>query len=783
MLAMMLVSCVLGAVAEPLTAVPFTDVTVEDTFWAPRLEAARQNTLPANFKWCEDTGRIGNFQKASGAIEGKFEGIYFNDSDVYKVIEGASYMLHASPDPKLDAYLDDLIAKIAAAQQPDGYLNTYFTLVEPDKRWADLPVKHELYCAGHMFEAAVAHYRATGKRTFLDVACRFADYIDSVFGPGKKYGVPGHEEIELALVKLYQATGERRYLDLAKFFIDERGRTDHRASYGDYCQDHLPVRNQREIAGHAVRAMYLYSGVADVARLTGDQPLVDTMDRIWDDVVLRKMYITGGIGPSAKNEGFTVAYDLPNDSAYAETCASIGMALWNHRLNLLHADAKYADIVEQVAYNGLLSGLALDGEHYFYVNPLASRGAHNRQPWFGCACCPTNLVRWVPSLPGYVYARDKSGLYVNLYVAGSGKVSMPRGEVTISQQTNYPWDGAIRLTFMLPKPATFTLNLRIPGWCENYTVAVDAHSLATEVGTETLTPPVRNGYARIERRWAPGDTITLNLAMPVRRVYANPHVAADVGRVALQRGPIVYCLEGMDNAGRVRSMALPPDEPVTAEYRPDLLGGVTVLTGRALARLPENWNGAAPARLYKTGVAFEEVDFTAVPYCVWDNRDPGPMVVWLPEAPSLAEEPPIPTIANQSRASATHVQGDLEALADGIEPANSNDQAVPRFTWWDHKGTTEWVEYAFAKPAEVRAVDVYWFDDTGAGGCRVPAEWQLLYRDGTGWKPVEKLGTYGIAPNQYNHVKFQPVKTEALRLVAKLQNNFSAGILEWRVLD
>jgi hypothetical protein len=330
---------------------------------------------------------------------------------------------------------------------------------------------------------------------------------------------------------------------------------------------------------------------------------------------------------------------------------------------------------------------------------------------------------------------------------------------------------------MPPKPVTFTLNLRIPGWCEDYTVMVDAHSLATEVGTETITPPVRKGYAVIERKWAPGDTVTLNLAMPVRRVYANPRVTANMGRVALQRGPVVYCLEGVDNGGRVRSMALPPDASVTSEYRPDLLGGVTVLTGRSLARVPEDWTGA----LYKGGVGFEEANFTAVPYCVWDNREPGPMVVWLPEAPSLAEEPPVPTIANRSRVSATHVQGDPAALADGIEAANSNDQSVPRFTWWDHKGTTEWVQYEFAQPSEVSSVDVYWFDDTGAGECRVPAEWQVLYKDGADWKPVQKPGDYGVAPNQFNRVEFAPVTAEGLRLVVKLRNNFSGGILEWKV--
>lgn len=769
MLAAIMTVCLIGAADGPLTAVPFTDVTVEDGFWAPRLETARQKTLPANFKWCEDTGRISNFAKAGGLAEGKFEGIYFNDSDVYKVIEGASYMLHAAPDPELDAYLDALIAKIAAAQQPDGYLNTYFTLVAPDKRWSDLPAKHELYCAGHLFEAAVAHYRATGKRSLLDVACRLADYIGTVFGPGKKYGVPGHEEIELALVKMYQATGERRYLELAEFFVDQRGNHENRKGYGDYCQDHIPIREQNEIAGHAVRAMYLYSGVADVARLNGDKALVNMMGRIWNDVVHRKMYVTGGIGPSAKNEGFTVAYDLPNDSAYAETCASIGMALWNHRLNLLHADASYADVVERVAYNGLLSGIGLDGEHFFYVNPLASRGSHHRQTWFGCACCPTNLVRWLPSLPGYVYAEGAGGIYVNLYTAGVGNITYKGRAVTVRQETNYPWEGNVKMTVSLSKPREFALNLRIPGWCNAYRIKVCG---------DRVNPECVKGYARIERKWSDGDEVELDLAMPVRRVRANPLVEADRGRVALQRGPIVYCLEGVDNGGRVRSLALPPDSPVTAEHRPGLLGGVTVLTGRALARTPEDWNGA----LYKTGVGYEEVEFTAVPYCVWDNREPGPMVVWLPEALGLAEIPPTPTVANQSLASSTHVEGEISALSDGIEPANSNDQSIPRFTWWDHKGSTEWVQYEFSEPSEVSAVEVYWFDDTGVGQCRVPAEWKVLWNDGSGWKPVDVKGGCGVAPDRFNRAEFKPVAAHGLRLVVKLQEGFSGGILEWKVM-
>ena len=407
-----------------LKAVPFTAVQVRDSFWAPRLQTNREKSLPHNFKWCEDTGRFSNFAKAAGLVQGEFEGIYFNDSDVYKVLEGASYSLADHPDPALDRMTDEVIAKIAAAQRKDGYLNTYYTLVEPGKEWTECGVKHELYCAGHLIEAAVAHYRATGKRTLLDVAIRYANYIDSLFGPGKKADVPGHEEIELALVKLYEVTGDERYLELSKFFLTSRGKPAQRKQlYGEYCQDHRPVAEQTEIVGHAVRAMYLYSGVADVAAYTGDETFVAAMAKLWDDVVLHKMYITGGIGARHEGEAFGDPYELPNESAYCETCAAIGLALWSHRLNLLHADAQFADVLERVVYNGVLSGIGMDGEHYFYVNPLAADGNHHRQPFYPCACCPTNVVRFLPSLPGYVYATDRDGIYVNLYVAGDGQVA------------------------------------------------------------------------------------------------------------------------------------------------------------------------------------------------------------------------------------------------------------------------------------------------------------------------------------------------------------------------
>ena len=595
-----------GPKHRKLSAVPFTEVKFQDAFWTPRLETNREKSLPHNFQWCEKTGRISNFAKAGKLMEGKFQGIYFNDSDVFKVLEGASYSLAAHPDPAMEKTVDDILVKIAAAQQPDGYLNSYYTLAEPDKRWSNLKDKHELYCAGHMIEGAVAHYRATGKRTFMDVAVKYADYIDGVFGPTKRHGLCGHEEIELALVKLYQATGQQKYLDLATFFIDMRGNKDARAGkiWGSYCQDHQPVRQQTEIVGHAVRAMYLYTGTADVAAYTGDQQLIDAMGRLWQDVVLRKMYITGGIGARHGSEAFGDAYELPNESAYCETCAAIGLAFWAHRLNLMHGDAQYADVLERAIYNGILSGIGMDGKQFFYVNPLASGGGHHRQPFFSCACCPSNVVRFVPSLPGYVYAvadeaKPPAAICVNLYVAGTGKAKLGDNTVTLTQETMYPWDAAVKLTVEPQKAGDFALQLRIPDWCSGAKVAVNGAALSPL--------DVQKGYARLQRPWRAGDVVQLTLPMPIQRIEAHPRVQADLGRVAVQRGPLVYCFEAVDNGGPVKNIVLPHDPKFAAEHRPDLLGGVTVITGEA-----------------KDGRKI-----TAVPYYAWDDRTPGEMIVWV----------------------------------------------------------------------------------------------------------------------------------------------------------
>jgi DUF1680 family protein len=741
-----------------MTPVPFTEVKLRDAFWAPRIETNRTTTIPHDFRMCEQTGRISNFEVAGGLKQGEFKGIHYDDSDIYKVIEGASYSLSTHPDPQLEKYLDDLIAKIAAAQRPDGYLYTFHTIKNGAKeRYTNLQDGHELYCGGHMIEAAVAHYRATGKKSLLDVATKYADHVATVFGPGKRHDVDGHEEVELALFKLADVTGNAKYADLARFFLDERGHKDcGRRLYGKYYQDFIPVTQVEEVVGHAVRMVYLLCGMTDLAARTGDPNHRAAVDRLWADLVGTKMYVTGGIGSRHEGEAFGDAYELPNESAYAETCAAIGNALWNHRMNLLHGDAKYADVVERTVYNGFLSGVSLQGDRFFYVNPLASRGAHHRKAWYGTACCPVNVVRFLPSLPGYVYATNDDGVYVNLYAQSDATVPVKGQKVKIAQETNYPWDGKIKLTLHPERPGPLSVFLRIPEWC-------DKGAILKVNGEQMDHLPQNNGYAPVRVVWKAGDTIELNLPMPVRRVKAHPKVEANKGRIALQRGPVVYCLEAVDNGGRVSHLSLPPDSELITAHRPDLLGGVTVIKGKALARQQDS--GTRP------------VEFTAVPYHAWDHRDAGEMAVWLPEDPSLAKGPAKPTIANTSRATCSHLNptDTLDALSDGEEGTGPGDQRIPRFTWWPRKGSEEWVQYEFQRPTKVSGVTIKWFDDTAAGGgCALPKSWKVVYRDGNDWKPVnarEKPGGVG----------FEPVTTAAIRLLVQLQPDQSGGILEWRV--
>lgn len=605
-----------------LQMVPATQVKLTDSFWAPRLEVNRTVTLPHNIKQCEETGRISNFDKAAGKIPSKYEGAYFNDSDVYKVLEGAAYILAAHPDKQMEERVAAIIAKIAAAQQPDGYLNAYYTVMEPDKRWTDLPVKHELYCAGHLTEAAVAWADATGRNDLLDVARRFIHHIDGIFGFDKRHGVPGHEEIELALIKLYRKTGEERYRKLAEYFIAARGTKPEKGA--EYRQDHEPVTKQKEIVGHAVRAMYLYSGVTDVAALTGDKEYLQTLEAIWHDVVTRKLYVTGGVGARHQGEAFGGAYELPNDTAYAETCAGIGLAFWAHRMLILRGDSRFADVLERELYNAFPSSVSLKGDTFFYVNPLSSKGQHHRQSWYGCACCPTNIVRVMPQVPAYAYARSDDGIWVNLYMAGEASVSLKSGEVRLGVETKYPWDGKVKI-MVTPKSATeFAINLRVPGWCDEASVGINGRAL-TDLSMD-------KGYAVIRRQWKAGDVVEMDMPMPVRRIQAHPNVLADRGSVALQRGPIVFCLEAADNGGKVFDLALPRDAELKATFKPDLLGGNMTVTARGLRYRVLDWKD----RLYQPVPSqAEPAELTAIPYCVWDNRQAGEMTVWIPEVTGM----------------------------------------------------------------------------------------------------------------------------------------------------
>ena len=598
----------------PIRPVNFTEVSLNDTFWQKRLETNRTSTLPANWKKCEGTGRLDNFAKAAGRLNGPHEGIFFNDSDVFKVMEGAAYSLSVHPDPELDAYMDNLIADIAAAQEEDGYLYTART-INPDavtaereglERWSNLKMNHELYNVGHMYEAAVAHYQATGKRSFLDIALKNADLIDSVFGPDKKRDVPGHQEIEIGLVKLYRITGEERYLKLAKFFLDERGRYHAREAYDlfdvkGYSQDHLPVTEQTEVVGHSVRAVYMYAAMADIAALTGDEAYIKALDALWHDLVTGKMYVTGGIGASHHGESFGKAYDLPSAEAYNETCAAIADIFWNQRLFLLHGDTKYHDVLERTLYNGFLSGVSLSGDTFFYANPLASDGkwkfnvkvAATRSPWFDCSCCPTNIVRLVPSLPGYIYAHTADTIYVNHYIAGRGQVALESGNVSLQQEGDYPWHGTIKLTINPDTDLDFKLALRIPGWARNQPLPSDLYhyldetseDVALKVNGESVPLELDKGYVYLNRKWKQGDVVELDLPMPIRRVGSHEAVKANAGKVAIERGPLVYCAEGIDNGGKALDLEL-GDEGLELHHEPDLLGGIYTLQNERLKLIP-----------------------------------------------------------------------------------------------------------------------------------------------------------------------------------------------------
>ena len=770
----------------PIDPVPFTSVKVTDQFWGQRLKANREVTIPLAFSKCEETGRYDNFVKAAHPSgDYKVGGYSFDDTDVYKTIEGASYLLQTYPDKKLKKYIDSVLVIVAAAQEPDGYLFTARTMNPKhphewagSRRWEKVEeLSHEFYNLGHMVEGAIAHYQATGQRNFLDIAIRYADCVCREIGdnPGQQVRVPGHQIAEMALAKLYTVTGDRKYLDQAKFFLDKRGYTDRR---DEYSQAHKPVVEQDEAVGHAVRAAYMYSGMADVAALTGDSAYIRAIDRIWDNIVSKKYYITGGIGATSQGEAFGKNYELPNMSAYCETCASIGNVYLNYRLFLLHGESKYYDVLERTLYNGLIAGVSLDGGSFFYPNPLESMGQHQRQPWFGCACCPSNVSRFIPSLPGYVYAVKDNQVYVNLYLSNKATLKIGRKSVTLSQETRYPWNGDIALTVDKNSAGRFAMKLRIPGWVRNQVVPSDLYtytdgkrlSYQVKVNGELQEAELgADGYFTVTRQWKKDDKVELHFDMEPRVVKANARVEADRGRVAVERGPLVYCAEWPDNDFDVLSVLLNRQPSFTVTEKPDLLYGLNQIQTPA-----QTLKYDAEGRL-----SVQDVTLTLIPYYAWAHRGSGRMAVWLPSDVKAAR--PAGTVATY-KITASHQTSALSSVADGLVPQDENDRTIPYYHWWPKNGSTEWVAYEFPQARKVSSAEVYWFDDAPWGGCRVPRAWSLYYKDNAGqWQPVANPGEYSVRKGDANMVTFDPVTTTAMKLEVVLPEKNSAGVFEWTV--
>lgn len=772
----------------PIDPVPFTSVKVTDAFWGQRLRASREVTIPLAFSKCEETGRYTNFVNAAHPNDTiRVNGFSFDDTDVYKTIEGASYLLQTYPDKKLEKYIDSVLVLVAAAQEPDGYLYTSRTMNPKhphdwagSKRWEKVEeLSHEFYNLGHMVEGAIAHYQATGKKNFLNIALKYADCVCREIGdrPGQLIRVPGHQIAEMALAKLYTVTGDRKYLDQAKFFLDQRGHTSRTDAYS---QAHKPVVEQDEAVGHAVRAAYMYTGMADVAALTGDSAYIHAIDRIWDNIVSKKYYITGGIGATSNGEAFGKNYELPNMSAYCETCAAIGNVYLNYRLFLLHGESKYFDVLERTLYNGLISGVSLDGGGFFYPNPLESIGQHQRQPWFGCACCPSNICRFIPSLPGYVYAVKDRDVYVNLFMGNTTTLKVGGKSVSLEQTTRYPWTGDVTIGVNKNAAGAFTMKIRIPGWVRNQPVPSDLYTYtdgkrpgySVSVNGEPLTASLQNGYFCIDRKWKKGDKVEVHFDMEPRTVKAHHKVEADRGRIAVERGPVVYCAEWPDNDFDVLSVFMNRNPQFETVSQPDLLCGITQLRTDA-----QTLGYDDRGRLTAT-----DVKLTLIPYYAWAHRGAGSMSVWFPQELS-ASRPTMPaTLASESKIDASHKVTSLTAINDRLVPKDENDRSMPHYHWWPKQGTTEWISYEFPAATSVSSATVYWFDDAPWGGCRIPQSWKIYYKDASGnWQPISGADRYPTVKGAANTVNFDPVKTSAVKLEVVLPEKNSSGVFEWEV--
>ncbi|WP_276371384.1 glycoside hydrolase family 127 protein [Chryseolinea sp. H1M3-3] len=794
-LMLMVLGCVVGSGVSfsqaklqsgdyPIQPVLFNAVHLQDDFWARRIKTNHEVTIPFTLEKCKSTGRIKNFEIAAGLKTGTFcTEFTFDDTDVYKIIEGASYSLQIFKDPVLELKVDSLIDVIGKAQEPDGYIYTNRTIMGSNshewagaRRWEKEEIlSHELYNIGHLIEAAVAHYHATGKATLLNIAVKAADLVCEDFGPGKLHTYSGHQIVELAMAKLYKVTGKKKYLDAGKFILDARG-----PGGEPYNQAHKKVVDQHEAVGHSVRAAYMYAGMADIAALTNDSLYIKAIDDIWEDAVFKKIYVTGGIGSTGNGEAFGAAYELPNMSAYNETCASIANVYWNYRQFLLHGDSKYYDVLERTLYNAFLSGVSLTGDRFFYPNPLESHGQHERSPWFSCACCPSNVTRFVPSIGGYFYAQKDNAIYVNLFAGSTAELMVNTNKIKLEQKTNYPWSGKVQILVTPQASADAEIKIRIPGWAIDKPIPGDLYSFKEKsveqpkisVNGKVFSYKLDKGYAGVRKKWRKGDVIDINFPMPVHRVKGNDKIVSDRNKYAYQRGPLVYCAEWPDNSGKkVLNLFIPEDATVNAVYDSTLLKGVYVLQSQ----------GQASARTSASTTNSAKVPVKLIPYYAWAHRGAGEMVVWIPKDASATQPLPAPSIASSSKISASYNKLTLKALNDQMEPKSSSDHSIMYYHWWPKKDTTHWVQYDFEKAETISSSKVYWYDDGPYGGCRIPAGWRLLYKKGEAWIPVDPKAPYTIVKDQYAEVSFEAIITTALRLEVTLPKEHSSGIMEWSV--
>jgi len=791
-----------------ITPVPIDQVYLSDSFWAPRIQQNINTTLPAVLEKLNETGRIKNFQNAGLVLRGESESeefctaFPFDDSDVFKFIDAGAYtLLNLRADPRaaaLEASLDSLILLVGRAQEKDGYLYTARTMNPrelPDMSGKERFINeqensHELYNLGHLYEAACTYYEATGKKNLLDIAVSSADFLYSVFGEGKLIRYPGHEEIETGLARLYRTTGNPHYLELSHFFLESRG-----PGGLEYNQAQIKPVNQKAAVGHAVRGMYLYSGMTEMGVLEPDTAYCTAVKEIWNDIVRSKTYLTGGVGSKSSNEGFGDPYDLPNHTAYCETCSSIGFILWNERMFRLTGESKYIDLLEKTLYNAFLSGISLSGDHFFYPNPLESWGKKVRPDWYACACCPPNVARLIPMVPGFIYAQSENRLFVNLYVAGKSHLKLAGTDFEIEQATGYPWNGKVSLLVTPEDSKQAKLLLRIPGWAVNRAFESDLYSFtqindeqySIRINGDRFNAPLENGYAVIDRQWKKGDMILLELPMPVRLVKANPRVSADLGKVAIQRGPIVYCAEAANHTGSVLTLSIDSSTSFSGTFRPEILKGIYSISATVQQYSPaqkyiRNEKGlSGHVASDRHPLSFTPTTINLIPYYSWANREPGEMAVWFATAPEyITRFPEPPGLESRAKGSASYAyDNSISYLNDGIDPVNSADRGNNAFRLHPHKGTSEWVAYEFEQPQRLSSVKVYWLED---GSYVLPVAWSVSYLKPDGnWVPVDSFSPYLIEKDQYNEVTFVAVTTRGLRIDFKLSDAAPGGIIEWKV--